>query len=68
MKGFDFIGDLLGCEEFIKSVILFKIGEFYNGFVVMFFEEFIKSYLVWFGYVNVEVCIILEIDDENKEV
>ena len=68
VKGFDFIGDLLGREELIKSVIPLKAGELYNGSVVTSSEEFIKSYLARFGYANAEVRTIPEIDDENKEV
>ncbi len=68
VKGFDFIGDLLGREELIKSVIPLRAGELYNGSVVTSSEEFIKSYLARFGYANAEVRTIPEIDDENKEV
>lgn len=68
VKGFDFIGDLLGREELIKSVIPLRAGELYNGSVVTSSEEFIKSYLARFGYANAEVRTIPEIDDETKEV
>ncbi|AOT07541.1 outer membrane protein assembly factor BamA [Pseudoalteromonas luteoviolacea] len=68
VKGFDFIGDLLGREELIKSVIPLKSGELYNGSLVTSSEEFIKSYLARFGYANAEVRTIPDIDDENKEV
>ncbi|KID57642.1 outer membrane protein assembly protein YaeT [Pseudoalteromonas luteoviolacea] len=68
VKGFDFIGDLLGREDLIRSVIPLKSGELYNGSLVTSSEEFIKSYLARFGYANAEVRTIPEIDDENKEV
>ncbi|HAG41128.1 MAG TPA: outer membrane protein assembly factor BamA, partial [Pseudoalteromonas sp.] len=68
VKGFDFIGDLLGREELIKSVIPLRAGELYNGSVVTSSEEFIKSYLARFGYANAEVRTIPEIDDEKQEV
>ena len=68
VKGFDFIGDLLGREELLKSIIPLKSGELYNGSGVTASEEYIKSYLARFGYANAEVRTIPEIDDENKEV
>lgn len=68
VKSFDFIGDLLGREELIKSVIPLRAGELYNGSIVTSSEEFIKSYLARFGYANAEVRTIPEVDDENKEV
>ncbi|KZN65176.1 outer membrane protein assembly factor YaeT [Pseudoalteromonas luteoviolacea CPMOR-1] len=68
VKGFDFIGDLLGREDLIRSVIPLKSGELYNGSLVTSSEEFIKSYLARFGYANAEVRTIPDIDDENKEV
>ncbi|ESP90501.1 MULTISPECIES: outer membrane protein assembly factor BamA [Pseudoalteromonas] len=68
VKGFDFIGDLLGREELIESVIPLKSGELYNGSLVTSSEEFIKGYLARFGYANAEVRTIPDIDDENKEV
>ncbi|KZN32916.1 outer membrane protein assembly factor BamA [Pseudoalteromonas luteoviolacea] len=68
VKGFDFIGDLLGREELIRSVVPLKAGELYNGSLVTSSEEFIKGYLARFGYANAEVRTIPEIDDENKEV
>ncbi len=68
VKGFEFIGDLLGREDLIKSVIPLRAGELYNGSVVTSSEEFIKNYLARFGYANAEVRTIPDIDDENKEV
>ncbi|OHU87459.1 MULTISPECIES: outer membrane protein assembly factor BamA [Pseudoalteromonas] len=68
VKGYDFIGDLLGREELVKSIIPLKAGELYNGSIVTSSEEFIKGYLARFGYANAEVRTIPEIDDENKEV
>ncbi|MBQ4810383.1 outer membrane protein assembly factor BamA [Pseudoalteromonas luteoviolacea] len=68
VKGFDFIGDLLGREELIRSVVPLRAGELYNGSLVTSSEEFIKGYLARFGYANAEVRTIPEIDDENKEV
>lgn len=68
VKGFDFIGDLLGREELIKAIVPLKSGELYNGSIVTASEEYIKSYLARFGYANAEVRTIPDIDDENKEV
>ena len=68
VKNFDFIGDLLGREELIKSIVPLKTGELYNGSIVTASEEYIKSYLARFGYANAEVRTIPDIDDENKEV
>ncbi|WP_404393981.1 outer membrane protein assembly factor BamA [Pseudoalteromonas phenolica] len=68
VKDFDFIGDLLGREDLLKSIVPLKTGELYNGSIVTASEEYIKSYLARFGYANAEVRTIPEIDDENKEV
>ncbi|MCF2909812.1 outer membrane protein assembly factor BamA [Pseudoalteromonas sp. DL2-H2.2] len=68
VKDFEFIGDLLGREELIRSVVPLKSGELYNGSIVTATEEFIKSYLARFGYANAEVRTVPDIDDENKEV
>lgn len=68
VKGFDFIGDLLGREDLIKDIVPLRAGELYNGSVVTATEDFIKSYLARFGYANAEVRTVPEIDDENKEV
>ncbi|WP_440055740.1 outer membrane protein assembly factor BamA [Pseudoalteromonas sp. T1lg65] len=68
VKGFDFIGDLLGREELIRSIVPLRTGELYNGSLVTATEDFIKSYLARFGYANAEVRTIPEIDDETKEV
>ncbi|WMN59528.1 outer membrane protein assembly factor BamA [Pseudoalteromonas xiamenensis] len=68
VKGFDFIGDLLGREELVRAVLPLRSGELYNGSVVTSSEEFIKSFLARFGYANAEVRTIPEIDDEKKEV
>ncbi|CCQ09624.1 Outer membrane protein assembly factor YaeT precursor [Pseudoalteromonas luteoviolacea B = ATCC 29581] len=68
VKGFDFIGDLLGREDLIKAILPLKTGELYNGSVVTSSEEFIKNFLARFGYANAEVRTIPDIDDEKKEV
>ncbi|MFC3033921.1 outer membrane protein assembly factor BamA [Pseudoalteromonas fenneropenaei] len=68
VKGFDFIGDLLGREDLIRAIVPLREGELYNGSIVTASEEFIKGYLARFGYANAEVRTIPDIDDENKEV
>ncbi|WP_199609289.1 outer membrane protein assembly factor BamA [Flocculibacter collagenilyticus] len=68
VKGYDFIGDLLGKEDFVKKFIPIKTDELYNGALVTHTEEMISNYLSSFGYANSEVRTIPEIDDEKKEV
>ncbi len=68
VNGFDFIGDLLDKEDFIRKIVPIKAGNLYNGALTTHTEELIARYLAQFGYANSEVKTIPEIDDENKEV
>lgn len=66
--GFDFIGDLLGREETMKTIVPIGKGELYNGALITYTEKMISNYLARFGYANSKVQTIPDIDDEKKEV
>ena len=68
VTGFDFIGDLLGQEEFIRKIVPIRENERYNGALVTYTEEMITKYLGRFGYANAKVNTIPEANDETKEV
>mgnify|MGYP000515665850 CR=1 FL=1 len=68
VTGFEFIGDLLGQEEFLKKIVPIKINEYYNGEVVTYTEEMITKYLARFGYANATVRTIPELNEETQEV
>ncbi|GAB3004467.1 outer membrane protein assembly factor BamA [Psychrosphaera aestuarii] len=68
VTGFDFIGDLLGQEEFIRKIVPIRENERYNGALVTYTEEMITKYLGRFGYANAKVSTIPEANDETKEV
>ncbi|WP_445773351.1 outer membrane protein assembly factor BamA [Shewanella sp.] len=68
VKGVNLVGDLMGREELMKSILPIKAGNMYNGADVTFTEEMYSKYLGRFGYAYPEVKTYPEIDDENKEV
>lgn len=68
VTGFDFIGDLLGQEEFIRKIVPIRKDERYNGALVTYTEEMITKYLGRFGYANAKVNTIPDANDETKEV
>jgi outer membrane protein insertion porin family len=68
VKEVNLIGDLMGREELMKSILPIKAGNMYNGADVTFTEEMYSKYLGRFGYAYPEVKTYPEIDDETKEV
>ena len=68
VKEVNLIGDLMGREELMRSILPIKAGNMYNGADVTFTEEMYSKYLGRFGYAYPEVKTYPEIDDETKEV
>lgn len=68
VTGFDFIGDLLGQEEFLTKIVPIRVDELYNGEVITYTEEMITRYLSRFGYANAKVQTIPDLNEETKEV
>lgn len=68
VSGVEYLGDMLGREEFIKAVSPLKIGELYNGSRVTQTEEFIRNFLSRFGYANAKVTTVPETNDQDKSV
>lgn len=68
VTGFDFIGDLLGQEEFLTKIVPIRVNELYNGEVITYTEEMITRYLSRFGYANAKVQTIPDLNEETKEV
>lgn len=68
IKGIDFVGDLIGQDEFIKALLPLKDGQLYNGALVTYTEESIAKFLATFGYANSKVRTSTNINDETKEV
>ena len=64
----NFVGDLIGQEEFIRSILPLEKGQLYNGALVTFTEENIARLLARFGYANSRVRTIPNINDVTKEV
>lgn len=63
-----FVGDLIGQEDFIRSILPLEKGQLYNGALVTFTEENIARLLARFGYANSRVRTIPNINDVTKEV
>ncbi|MGI5309450.1 outer membrane protein assembly factor BamA [Rheinheimera sp. WS51] len=68
VNGVRFVGDLIGKDEFIKSILPIEEGQLYNGALVTYTEESIAKLLARFGYANSKVRTIPNINDETKEV
>lgn len=68
IKGIDFVGDLIGQDEFIKTLLPLKDGQLYNGALVTYTEESIAKFLASFGYANSKVRTTTTINDETREV
>lgn len=64
----NFVGDLIGQDEFIRSILPLEKGQLYNGALVTFTEENIARLLARFGYANSRVRTIPNINDDTKEV
>ena len=68
IKGIEFVGDLIGQDEFISKIVPLKDGNMYNGALVTYTEESIAKLLARFGYANSKVRTIPQINDDTKEV
>ncbi|HCU66450.1 MAG TPA: outer membrane protein assembly factor BamA [Rheinheimera sp.] len=68
ITGVDFVGDLIGQDEFIKALLPLKSGQLYNGALVTYTEESIAKVLASFGYANSKVRTSTNINDDTKEV
>ena len=64
----ELIGDMLGFEEFINTVLPIRPGDMYNQAEVTYAEDFISKYFGRFGYAYPEVTTIPDINDEDKTV
>lgn len=64
----NFVGDLIGQDDFIRSILPLEKGQLYNGALVTFTEENIARLLARFGYANSRVRTIPNINDVTKEV
>ncbi|WP_100655881.1 outer membrane protein assembly factor BamA [Alteromonas flava] len=64
----ELVGDVIGHEEYIKTVLPLTPGEMYNQAEVTYTEEFISKYLGRFGYAYPTVTTVPEINDEDKTV
>ncbi|MDM7860207.1 outer membrane protein assembly factor BamA [Alteromonas sp. ASW11-36] len=64
----ELVGDILGHEEYIASVLPLTSGEMYNQAEVTYTEEFISKYLGRFGYAYPTVTTVPDINDEDKTV
>ncbi len=64
----ELVGDVLGHEEYIETVLPLTQGEMYNQAEVTYTEEFISKYLGRFGYAYPTVTTVPEINDEDKTV
>ena len=64
----DFIGDMAGFEESIRTINPLSSGKLYNGAEVTYTEEVISKYLGRYGYAYPKVVTIPEINDEDKTV
>lgn len=63
-----FIGDLLGNDTDIASLIPFEKGDVYSAADVSFAEQSISKYFGRLGYAYPEITTYPEIDDETKSV
>lgn len=66
--GVTFIGDLLGHDDNIKSLIPFVTGDTYAASDVAYSEQSIRKYLGRLGYAYPEVRAYPEVDDDNNTV
>lgn len=64
----NFVGDLIGQDEFIRSILPLQKDQLYNGALVTYTEENIARLLARFGYANSKVRTIPNINDDTKEV
>lgn len=64
----NFVGDLIGQDEFVRSILPLEKGQLYNGALVTFTEENIARLLARFGYANSRVRTIPNVNEVTKEV
>jgi len=64
----DFIGDMAGFDETIRSINPLAVDNLYNGAEVTYTEKVISKFLGRFGYAYPKVTTIPEINDEDKTV
>ncbi|WP_298940528.1 outer membrane protein assembly factor BamA [uncultured Psychromonas sp.] len=68
VKNVTFIGDLLGYDEDIKSLVSFTKGDVYAASDVSASEQSIRKYFGRLGYAFPEINTYPEIDDETNTV
>lgn len=66
--GIQFIGNLLGNDDDIKSLVPFIKGDVYAASDVAYSEQSIRKYLGRLGYAYPEVTTYPEVDDETNTV
>lgn len=66
--GVQFIGNLLGNDEDIKSLVPFAEGEVYVASDVAFSEQSIRKYFGRLGYAYPEITTYPEVDDKTNTV
>ncbi|MCP4325641.1 MAG: outer membrane protein assembly factor BamA [Psychromonas sp.] len=66
--GVQFIGDLLGADKEIKSLVPFVEGDVYAASDVAFSEQSIRKYFGRLGYAYPEITAYPEVDDETNTV
>ena len=68
ISGVDLVGDLLGFESFLSSVVPLNEGDLYNQAQVTATEDFIARYLGRFGYAYPTVTTIPQVNEEDNTV
>ena len=68
VSGVSFIGDLLGLDDEVKSLISFSEGDVYAASEVSASEQNIRKYFGRLGYAFPEVNTYPEVDDETNTV
>jgi outer membrane protein insertion porin family len=66
--GVQFIGNLLGNDEDIKSLVPFVEGDVYAASEVAYSEQSIRKYFGRLGYAYPEITTYPEVDDETNTV
>lgn len=68
IAGVQFIGNLLGNDEDIKSLVPFVKGDVYAASEVAFAEQSIRKYFGRLGYAYPDITTYPEVDDETNTV
>lgn len=68
VSGVNFIGDMLGRDEDIKSLVSFSEGDTYAASEVTASEQSMRRYLGRLGYAFPKITTYPEIDDETNSV